>query len=125
MVPLPQMDGARRAGRGQLHYAAAITAGEVGVKPPTQTLIETLGAIDVGGWDNDDLELHVDHPSAGYVGRVFVADLCVAHCVTSICPPFFALAAAAALVIMGAVAYSISALARVFCLEASPLSITR
>jgi hypothetical protein len=34
-----------------------IVEGEIGVEAPSQTFIETLGAIDVGYWNDDDLEL--------------------------------------------------------------------
>ena len=57
--PLAEHDGARRAGRCHLHEPPVVAAGEIGVQPPTQALVEALGAIDVGHGNDDDLELQV------------------------------------------------------------------
>src|SRR5262245_15607010 len=74
------MDRARRAGRRQLHDAAAVSARQVGVQPPAQALVKGLRATDVRNGQDDDLEFRVDHPGAGYCTCLCVATLCAAHC---------------------------------------------
>ena len=66
-------------GGRQLRRAPAVTF-EIGVEPPPQPLVETLGAIDVGHRNGDDLELSIDGRGGGGLGGVFTAHLCAAHC---------------------------------------------
>ena len=54
-------------------------AGEIGVQPPPQALVEALGAIDVGHRNDDDLELRVDHLDSRKLGRRFSAHPGGAH----------------------------------------------
>jgi hypothetical protein len=54
------MDGARGAGRRELHDAPVVGTGKVGVDAPPESLVEPLGAIDVGHGKHDDLELQFD-----------------------------------------------------------------
>src|SRR6185503_15191592 len=56
---LPDEDGARRARGRQLDHSP-VALGKIGVDPPPEALVETLGAIDVGHGDGDDLELRLD-----------------------------------------------------------------
>ena len=50
---------------------------EIGVQPPTQALVEALGAIDVGHWNDDDLELQIGRGGGADVGGVFMDCLSV------------------------------------------------
>ena len=67
---LPKMTEAGGARGRELDDAEVVAVGEVGVEPPAEVAIETLGAIDVRNGDDDDLELHVDRrpPSAVFDG---------------------------------------------------------
>src|SRR6478672_3555072 len=70
------MDRALRMRRRELDHAEGITGHDVGVKAPSEPLVEGLGPIDIGDGQRDDLEPHVDAPrlhrvrrrSAAYVG---------------------------------------------------------
>ncbi len=79
VTPLAEDDRALRAGRCQLHHPEVLTGCEVGIHAPPQAPVEALGAIDVGHRQDDDLELHFDHPSARVPGCVFTAHLRAAH----------------------------------------------
>jgi hypothetical protein len=53
--------------------AVALGAGDVDVLPPAQTLVEALGAVDVGDRHDHDLELEVDGPGLGNLNLGLVA----------------------------------------------------
>jgi hypothetical protein len=74
-----ELDRAPRAGRRELDDPEAIIKDEIGVLPPPQPSLETLGAIDVGHRNDNDLELQIDRGGARDLGRVFIARLCAAH----------------------------------------------
>src|SRR6266478_3185655 len=57
---LAKNDRGRRAGRCELNDPPVVTGSEVGIQPPTQAAVKTLGAIDVRNGDDDDFELHGD-----------------------------------------------------------------
>lgn len=57
--PRTEDNRARRAGRGHLDDPEVLTTRDVGVEPPPQALIETLGPVDIGDRHHNDLELHV------------------------------------------------------------------
>jgi hypothetical protein len=40
--------------------AESVTAGMVGVKPPTEPGVELFCAVDIRDWDHDRLEFHID-----------------------------------------------------------------
>ena len=81
---LAEVDRARRAGRCHLHHPPVLAAGEIGVQPPPQALVEALGAIDVGHRNDDDLELQIDRRGGGHVGGVFIDSSVCCSCVTSV-----------------------------------------
>ena len=54
-----ELDRALGARRRELDQAEVVTAGDVGVQPSPQPLIEALGPIDVGHRQHHDLEFHV------------------------------------------------------------------
>jgi hypothetical protein len=76
---LPKMTEHPGAGRRQLDHAEVVAGGEVGVEPPTQAAIETLGAVDVRNRDDDDLEPHVDCSCSRGLDRSFAARRSAAH----------------------------------------------
>ena len=55
----------------ELHHSPIVL--EISVEPPSQTLVEALGAIDVGHRKNDDLELQIDRRRGGVLGCAFIA----------------------------------------------------
>src|ERR1700733_9738266 len=62
--PLAERNRGARAWRCELNDAKALHRGGVVVEPPTQTLIELLGSVDVGHGNDLNLELHIDPPDA-------------------------------------------------------------
>ena len=64
VTPLPKMMEHGEPGGVNCTTRQSSAAGEVGVQPPPQALVEALGAIDVGHRNDDDLELRFDHPIA-------------------------------------------------------------
>ena len=59
---LAEDDRAPEPGGVNWMYAEVVAVGEVGVEPPTEAAVESLGAVDIRNRDDDDLELHVDRP---------------------------------------------------------------
>ena len=72
---LPERDRGGRAGGCELDDAEPVERRGVIVEPPTQSLVEPLGSVHVGHWDDVDFELHADTANvrlagdAGYFGR--------------------------------------------------------
>src|SRR5204862_885084 len=58
-----ELDRARGARRGELDHPEVLVP-EVRVQPPSEALVELLGAVDIRDGDDDGLELHVDSPAA-------------------------------------------------------------
>jgi hypothetical protein len=54
---VPELDRSRRAGWSELHRARVLVGLEVDVETPSQTLVEGLGAVDVGDRQRRDLSL--------------------------------------------------------------------
>src|SRR5262245_34692282 len=65
---------ARRSGRCHLHATPAVAGPEISVQPPSQASVKIHRAIDVGYWDDDDLEFRFDCPmvrqGAGLAARL-------------------------------------------------------
>jgi len=76
---LAEDDRASGARRRELDHTKVVTGGEVGVEPPTQAAVKTLGAIDVRNRDDDDLELYVGPPRFRGLGCRFAVLLSTAH----------------------------------------------
>jgi hypothetical protein len=71
-VPAEDDRGAGAGGR-ELDHAPVAARREVGIEPPAEAGVESLGAIDVGNGDDDDLELHVDRPRGIPLNRLSAA----------------------------------------------------
>src|SRR5262245_60989602 len=56
---LAEDDRAPGARRGELYDPILVALGELGVEPPPKVAVKTLGAIEVGNRDDDNLELEV------------------------------------------------------------------
>ena len=68
--PPAELDGVRRAWRCHLHQAPVLAPREISVQPPL-SFEKTCGAIDVGRWDDDDVECQVGRYSGGRLHCVF------------------------------------------------------
>ena len=82
-----EMNRAWRSGRCQLHRSKVLPDHEIGVESPPQSVVEGLGAVNVGYRDGDDLEFQIDGRGGGNAGGawLFSADLRTAHGVL-LCP---------------------------------------
>jgi hypothetical protein len=58
--PLPKLNRTLGARRRELYDAKVATLGNIGVEPPTQASVKSLGPLDVRNRNGDDLELEVD-----------------------------------------------------------------
>ena len=76
---LAEEDRASGAGRRELDHAVVVTGREVGIEPPAEAAVKSLGAIDVRNRDDDDLELHVGRPRTGAHCELFCFFLDVRH----------------------------------------------
>ena len=72
-------DRAWRARRRELDDPEVLADDDVGVEPPPQAHVETLGSINVGHGDDDDLQLHVDRSARGRLGGGFTSLVDAAH----------------------------------------------
>src|SRR5580692_3082557 len=52
-------DGTPGTGGRELNHAKVAAVVVVGVQSPSEVCVERLRAVDIGDWDDDDLELHV------------------------------------------------------------------
>jgi hypothetical protein len=76
---LPEGDRALRVRGRQLDYSEVVAGDDVGVRPPSEALVEALCPIDVGDGQRHDLELHVHSKSALHPARRFTAYVCAGH----------------------------------------------
>src|SRR6267142_6119261 len=65
--------------RRELDDANAVCRGGIVVEPPTQAFVKLLGSLDVGYWNDVDLELHVDFRCAAIILLLFRAGACLTH----------------------------------------------
>src|SRR4051812_11502883 len=77
--PLPNVTEHLEPGGVNWTMRMPVCRGGIVVEPPTQAFVKLLGVLDVGYWNDVDLELHVDFRCAAIILPLLRAGACLTH----------------------------------------------